>query len=140
LLSEESSSSGARERARLDAAELAGRFPKLAAWEAEEAKPTLKQLEDYARATHTPVGYLLLDEPPDEELPIPDFRTMRDASLARPSADLLDTIYQAQLRQSWYRNYQEASGAEPLSHVGSLTTNSPIRAAAADIRRRSGST
>lgn len=124
----------ARERARLDAAALANRFPKLAEWEAEEAKPTLKQLEAYARATHTPVGYLLLDEPPDESLPIPDFRTMRDERLARPSADLLDTIYQAQLRQAWYRSYQEANGAEPLDYVGSLSIDSPTRASAADIR------
>ena len=60
----------ARERARLDENALSQRFPKLAQWERGEAQPTLKQLEKYAHATHTPVGYLLLETPPIEELPI----------------------------------------------------------------------
>ena len=44
----------ARDRARLDVLALAARFPKLEAWEAGEVQPTLKQLQDYARATHAP--------------------------------------------------------------------------------------
>lgn len=37
---------------------LARRIPQLPVGEGHEAKPTLKQLERFARATHTPVGYL----------------------------------------------------------------------------------
>jgi len=65
----------ARERAGRSAESLAGKFPKLAAWEAGEARPTLKQLEGFARATHLPAGYLFLREPPEESVPIPDLRT-----------------------------------------------------------------
>ena len=50
--------SWARERARLEAGALARRFPKLVAWEQGSARPTLKQVEDFAKATHTPVGFL----------------------------------------------------------------------------------
>jgi len=112
----------ARERARLGFDDLTDRFPKLAAWESGEVRPTLRQLEQYARATHTPVGYLLLDEPREETVPIPDFRTMPVADINRPSADLLDTIYQTQTRQSWYREYAEENGATPLTFVGSVGT------------------
>lgn len=112
----------ARERARLGFDDLTHRFPKLAAWESGEVHPTLRQLEQYARATHTPVGYLLLDEPREETVPIPDFRTMPVADVNRPSADLLDTIYQTQTRQSWYREYAEENGATPLTFVGSVGT------------------
>lgn len=124
----------ARERARLHEHALSQRFPKLAEWESGEAQPTLKQLEKYAQATHTPVGYLLLESPPVEELPIPDFRTMRDATLERPSADLLETIYQSQQRQAWYADFAETSGIERLAFVGSLNLSSNIVDSAATIR------
>jgi Zn-dependent peptidase ImmA (M78 family) len=124
----------ARGRARLEVGDLSDRFPKLAEWEAGEIHPTLKQLERFAQVTHTPVGYLLLDRPPDEPLPIPDFRTMADTTVRRPSADLLDTIYQSQQRQDWYRAYAESNGAEPLSFIGSLSTSADDVGAATQIR------
>src|SRR5713101_5584929 len=62
------------ERAGVDRADLEHKFPKLAAWESGTAQPTLKQLEAFAKATYTPVGYLFLPEPPVERIPIPDFR------------------------------------------------------------------
>ena len=64
----------ARERARLSAAALESAFPKLAEWERGEEQPTLRQLENFARRTHAPIGYFFLAEPPEETLPIPDFR------------------------------------------------------------------
>ena len=51
------------ERARLEPDALAHRIPQLPAWERGEKQPTLKQLEAFARATHTPVGFLFLPEP-----------------------------------------------------------------------------
>ncbi|MDV2453348.1 ImmA/IrrE family metallo-endopeptidase [Xanthomonas hortorum] len=120
----------ARERAGLDAVELEGRFPKLPEWEAGDVQPTLRQLESYARATHAPVGYFFLPRPPEEPLPIPDFRTIGDRAIARPSADLLDTLYACQARQAWYRDEALVTGQRPLPFVGSLDISiSPDRAA-----------
>jgi transcriptional regulator with XRE-family HTH domain len=65
----------ARQRSGLGVEDLSGRFPKLADWEAGLLSPTMQQLEEYAQATHTPIGYLFLPTPPVETLPIPDFRT-----------------------------------------------------------------
>ena len=121
----------ARERAGLESADLAHRFPKLEAWEAGETLPTLKQVEDFAHAVHVPVGYLFLPTPPDESLPIPDFRTMAGRPVRRASPDLLDTIYMAQERQDWYREFALMT-REPEAHfVGSLTTKTPVPKAAA---------
>ena len=53
----------ARERAGLDALDLTGRFPKLPEWGGGELQPTLRQLEDFARAFHAPIGYLFLPGP-----------------------------------------------------------------------------
>ncbi|MDQ6837397.1 MAG: DNA-binding protein, partial [Actinomycetota bacterium] len=97
----------ARQRSGIDPADLSRRFPKLEDWEQGEATPTLKQIEGFARATHTPVGFLFLEEPPDEQVPIPDFRTMGDIAISQPSPDLLDTIFQCQQRQEWYRTFAQ---------------------------------
>jgi len=121
----------AQERSRLDHADLVRRFPKLEAWEQREAKPTLKQLDSFAQATRTPVGFLFLPEPPQETVPIPDYRTIADRGVGQPSADLLDTIFQCQQRQEWYHDYARVNGEPPVALVGSLTaTTSPTQAAA----------
>jgi len=126
----------ASERSGRDPEDLRQRFPRLDAWESGEAKPTLKQLEKFARATDTPFGYMLLQSPPDEPLPVPDFRTIPGAQTSRPSPNLLDTIYICEQRQDWYRDYLRATGAEPLDFVGSLKTTTSVAAAAQRIQER----
>ena len=123
----------ARECAGLELADLAHRFPKLEAWEAGEILPTLKQVEAFARTVHVPIGYLFLPAPPEEQLPIPDFRTMAGRPVWRASRDLLDTIYMAQERQDWYHEFALATREPEVRFVGSLTTNTPVPKAAAAI-------
>jgi transcriptional regulator with XRE-family HTH domain len=89
----------ARKRCRVAPESLTSRFPDLENWERGTKLPTLKQLEKFANATHTPIGFLFLPEPPEEHLPVPDFRTMGDVEVAEASPDLLDTVYQCQQRQ-----------------------------------------
>ena len=128
----------ARERASLESADLARRFPRLAEWESEEVCPTRKQLERFAKATRTPVDYLLLSEPPVERVPIPDFRTGGNRRNDLPSPDLLDTVQLCRQRQEWYREFARSQGDQPLSFVGSAKLNSDIEATAAAIRTALG--
>lgn len=124
----------ASERSRLDAAYLATKFPNLGAWKSGVAQPTLKQLETFASTTHTPIGFLFLQEPPIEKIPIPDFRTIGNSHVGRPSADLLDTIYICQQRQEWYRDYAAANGEDRVSIVGAATTSGDAKITAANMR------
>jgi Zn-dependent peptidase ImmA (M78 family) len=113
------------------------RFPRFEAWLAGDAAPTLKQLEDFARKTHTPIGFFFLDEPPLESVPIPDFRTIGDRPVGTGAvvpADLLDVVYTCQARQEWYRDHQLLNGEPPLDFVGTATTATPPAQAAAAVR------
>ena len=125
----------ARERSGLTFDALTQRFPKLLEWESGDTWPTLRQLEDFARATHIPVGFLLLPAPIAEALPIPDFRTMADAAVDTPSPDLLDTVLQCERRQEWYRSYAQTNREEAVRFVGSLTLATGIEEAGAAIRK-----
>lgn len=117
---------------RADTERLRGRF-KLDQWLASDAQPTLKQLQDFAKAVGVPFGYLLLREPPSWTLPVPDFREGFNGAPA-PSADLIAVISQSQRRQEWYRDYALSLGAEPLEFVGAAAGIGPLDAAAG-IRR-----
>jgi len=107
-------------------ARLERRFPKLPEWLSGESQPTLRQLEDLAKATSTPLGYFFLPEPPEERLPIPHFRTFGNGRPHRPSPDLLETVQVMERRQAWMREYLIEEGSEPLAFVGSaLATAEP---------------
>ncbi len=124
----------ARDRARMSEDELVKRFPRLREWEDKTERPTFKQLEEYARATRAPFGYFFLAEPPIEQIPIPDFRTIVGRRIERPSPDLLDTIYLCQQRQEWYREFARAEHQPPLEFVGSASLASNVEVTAARIR------
>ena len=130
--------SWASERSGREPEDLRARFPKLELWEQGKAQPTLKQLEQFAAATHTPVGYLFLPEPPVERLPIPDLRTLGNRHLGRPSPDMLETVYISQQRQEWYRDYARSIGESPVDFVGSARLEDTVVATASRIRHALG--
>ena len=108
-----------------DSAAVQQKFPRLADWMAGRASPSLKQMEDFAKASRVPVGFLFLKEPPEEYLPIADLRTFEGRGVQTPSPDLLDTLYLCQRRQAWYQEYAEETGEEPREFIGSITLRTP---------------
>ena len=128
----------ARRRSGQSAEYLRKRFPKLEAWERGVTMPTFRQLEDFAKATYLPIGYLFLREPPVEELPVTDFRTIGGTEVRRASPNLLDTLYLCQQRQDWYREEARTAGEPPLEFVGSLNTSVEISTAGAIMRNALG--
>jgi len=125
----------ALERSGRDRQDLAKAFPKLDSWLNGDLAPTLNQLEQFAQRTYTPLGFLFLDDPPLETLPLPDYRTMGGAGVGRPSPDLLDTIDTCEQRQDWFKSYALETGIEALDFVGSVTLAIEPVIAGADMRR-----
>lgn len=107
----------ARERADLTTEELA-RKVKLKAervneWETS-GEISMAWAERLAAATHSPLGFLFLSFPPDEPLPITDFRTRAGQTPRRVSVDLLETVQTMQQRSAWLRDELIDTGAVPL--------------------------
>lgn len=87
-------------------------------WISGDEQPTFSKLEAFTRKAMVPFGYLFLDEPPVEQLPVPDYRTRGDDGVARPSPNLLETIYDMQRRQQWMREYLIEEHHAALDFVG----------------------
>ena len=70
----------ARQRRGLEVEDLAKKLnvkpDAVNAWEASERRPTFRQAQNFAQASYVPFGYLYLADPPVQELPLPDFRTI----------------------------------------------------------------
>lgn len=112
----------ARKRAGISFDSVVKRFKKYPAWLDADGGPTFKQLETLSTVLQLPLGMFFLPKPPEEELPLPDFRRMAEEKYARPSTELIDTIHSCQRRQRWYHEYLAGSGSEPLKFVGSAST------------------
>ncbi len=124
----------ATERAGFTSKAIRARFGKYQQWIAGEGYPTLNQLQEFARATHTAIGFFFLSEPPTLAVPIPDFRTLGGQRPADPTPDLLDTLYLCLQRQDWYVSHARAIGAEPLGCIATATTRSDVVQTADSIR------
>ena len=114
---------------------LGVRFEKLQAWFVGEFRPTFLQARKLAKALRIPFGYLYLQHPPEEPLPIPDLRTVGDHITAIISPDLRDVLNDALRKQSWYRDYLRDHGEGPLPFIGRYTPAAPVEEVAADITR-----
>lgn len=128
----------ALDRSNLTEDSLVKKFPKIREWISGAVRPTLRQLESFAKTTRTPFGYFFLDNPPDERLPIPYFRTIDDEKFSQPSPDLIDTVHTMQRRQAWMREFLQENGEEPLSFVGSSNPTEDPRPIADKMRRLLG--
>ena len=130
----------ARERARVPLEKLAHKLQKkpeqIDAWEKGLAAPTLNQAQRLADVLHVPLGYLFLPSPPEERIPLPDFRTIAGAQPDRPSADFIDLLDDVVVKQQWYREFLLSEGRRPLDFVGRFTAASAVIDVADDVREK----
>jgi Zn-dependent peptidase ImmA (M78 family) len=109
-------------------------FPKLPSW-LEGESLTLHEIENLSKATSTPLGFFFLQEPPQERLPIPYFRTLKNhLSEQPPSPDLIEILQIMEQRQNWMREYLIEQGHNRLSFVGSVYVGDPPEKVAGEIR------
>jgi len=108
---------------------------KIIKWLEGEDKPTFKQAQKLAKTLQIPFGYLFLSEIPKEELPLPDFRTIKDEPTYHMSPIFKELLYDLDRKQRWFKDYVIENGGEPLPFVGKFSLDSHKEAIVADIRR-----
>ena len=124
-------------RAGLDLSDFMIKFPNIEKWLQAKKSPTVKQLEKFSHKVHLPFGYLFLQEPPEEKLPIPFFRT-NSADDKKVSVNVYDTILLMQQRQNWLRDYLKDNEYENLDFVGKFKGKDDYLQIVADIRKTIG--
>ena len=128
----------ARRRMGLDVASAAKKLgvvvPTLESWERGDSRPSFKKAGGIADTLHVPFGYLFLAQPPSEDLPLPDLRTLSH-DVATPSPNFLAVLDDAFRKQEWYREYQQEGGAEPLPFIGQFTIQESVQTVASEVRR-----
>ncbi len=131
-----------RERAGLSTEQVAKKLPvkpdRVQEWEAGQTKPTFLQAQKWASLAHIPFGFLFLQQPPVEQLPLPDLRTVGGIAPQRPSLELLDTVRDAIRKQDWYLEYLQNQEHQPLAFVGRFDSRSRVAEVVNDIRRTLG--
>ncbi len=101
-------------------------------WENEASSPPFPKAQQLAKILKIPFGFLFLPEPPKEELPLPDFRTL-DRNY-KPTPDFITLLGDILVKQDWYRDYIAEIGEPAPKFVGKFSVESKIGDVAANIR------
>ena len=121
-------------RAGFDIDEFTVQKPFVRDWMDGNKKPTVKQLEQFSKNVYLPFGYLFLQRPPLEKLPIPFFRTLSNTK-HEVSINVFDTVLEIQKRQDWLKDYLAENDFEQLDFVGKYSDKKDVAIIVADIRR-----
>ena len=99
-----------------------------------DIKLTMKQATEIANHVHIPLGFLFLNEPFEESLPIKDFRTLNNKVAKKISLNLRNVINQCQLQQDWFTEYAEENDLEKCSLVNKSNLDEDPKDAAEKLK------
>lgn len=89
-------------------------------WIESKKNPTLIQLKKFSKSIKIPFSYLLLPNPPEENIELIKFRTCNNDNYI-PSRSLIDTINIMESRQEWMKDYRRNNGQNTkISFINSI--------------------
>lgn len=103
-------------------------------WIKGEKKPTVKQLESFTHKVHVPFGYMFLTHPPEENIPLPFFRTIHNNDGNKVSLNVYHTIQIIQDRQNWLTEHLDELAFSKLDFVGKFNITNDYKTIVNDIR------
>ena len=101
-------------------------FEILVAWQKGEKTPTYNKVLEISRATGIPLGYFFLNKPPQEDVSLVNYRTVKSIDLKQPSRALKTTLLDMELVQDWLSNQLIKDGYDKNNYVKSLNKNANI--------------
>ncbi|SFK05815.1 XRE family transcriptional regulator [Methylophaga sulfidovorans] len=104
-------------------------------WEQGESQPTVNQAKKISNVLRIPYGFFYLPQPPHEEFPLPDLRTLGSLDAGPPSVDLIEIVREAIQRKDWYEDYLVEHGAQELEFIGKYSLQDNVSEVVNDIRQ-----
>lgn len=92
----------------------------------EDKKPTFKKVKAASSNLGIPFGYFFLKEPPKEEFPILEFRTINSKKHTQTSREFIDTYNKMVQIQEWAKNDRREHDQDSLPFIGSLDSSKNI--------------
>lgn len=105
--------------------------PKFQQWLDGTKLPTFKGIEQFARKFYVPLGYMFLENPPQETFPIPFFRNIKDQS---HNVNVYDTVIEMKERQEWLSEYLRKMDFGKVDFMGIFTVKHDIQEVCDQIR------
>lgn len=112
----------------------------LSKWVNGEKEPTFNQVEKVSNATGIPLGYFFLQQPPQESIPLMEYRTVKSVAFDQPSRNLIETIHDMEMVQDWTREHMKTESIPTPDCVGMFKHEKNCAKCAATIRRLLGLT
>lgn len=128
----------ASERAGASAEDIGGRLnvnaDRVQSWLDGSDAPTFRQAQQAANFLHVPFGYLFLRNPPVEELPLPDLRTVGSDPARRLDLNFRDLLKDVFFKRDWYRDHVSEIDGERLPFVASFAITADAATVAENMR------
>ena len=112
----------------------------LSKWIKGEKEPTFNQIETVSNATGIPLGYFFLQQPPQESIPLMEYRTVKSVAFDEPSRNLIETIHDMEMVQDWTREHMKAENMPTPDCVGMFRHEKSFTKCATIIRKLLGLT
>lgn len=113
---------------------LEKKFPKIEDWLKESSQIPIGQLQELSKTLTIPFGYFFLNEIPQEEIPLANYRTIDNEHYHQLSRNLIETIYEMERKQEFVRRSRIEDGFDPLPFIGRFDQSDDFMAIADDIR------
>lgn len=123
------------ERRGLNVSEYCKKDERFEMWLNGEQDPTFSQAEKFAKSNYIPMGYLFLQEPIAESIPIPFFRSSKKKMV---NLNVMDAVKILVERQAWLAGYLKSENMGGLNFVGAVNTSMNIASVANEMHELLG--